>query len=230
VLIIPPGVVHGWNSNTISARARFENGKSLPGFFPADDLLILECPQWEKTLKQDELRAEFVRQAEAVAAVVTPVSGLEEAFARAARLTKEQGGKCLAAPGWEEGEIRAACAAESLELITQGLRERVGDLHTGLTRAQWGVAESGTIVVDSASEQLRLATMLAETHVAVLPAANLRADLFVLEGELNRTLAQAPGYLAFITGPSRTADIELVLTLGAHGPRHLHVLLLEDGS
>lgn len=93
-----------------------------------------------------------------------------------------------------------------------------------------GVAESGTIVVDSASEQLRLATMLAETHVAVLPAANLRTDLFALEGELNQTLSQAPGYLAFITGPSRTADIELVLTLGAHGPRRLHILLLEDQS
>ena len=60
--------------------------------------------------------------------------------------------------------------------------------------------------------------MLSEVHVAVLPAANLRADLFALEQELNSTLADAPGYLAFISGPSRTGDIELVLTLGPTAP------------
>ena len=161
------------------------------------------------------------------------MADLNEAFTQAARLTAEQGGACLAAPGWEADELtalKAACEQEGLELITQGLRERAGQFHTGLTRARWGVAETGTIVVDSASEELRLATMLSEVHVALLPAANLRADLFALEDEINRTLADAPGYLAFISGPSRTGDIELVLTLGAHGPRQLHILLLEDES
>ncbi|MBU1277176.1 MAG: lactate utilization protein [Proteobacteria bacterium] len=184
-------------------------------------------------MSQPQLRQEFSRRAEAVSAVVKTVESLEDAFAQAARLTREQGGACLAAPGWEPGELaalQAACEREGLELITQGLRERAGQFHTGLTRAQWGVAETGTIVVDSASEDLRLATMLAEMHVAVLPAANLRADLFALEDEVNRTLGRAPGYLAFISGPSRTGDIELVLTLGAHGPRQLHILLLEESS
>ncbi|MBU4603968.1 MAG: LUD domain-containing protein, partial [Proteobacteria bacterium] len=149
------------------------------------------------------------------------------------RLTAQQGGQCLAAPGWEADELaalQAACELEGLELITQGLRARTGEFHTGLTRAQWGVAETGTIVMESSSEELRLASMLSEVHVAVLPAAKLRADLFALEDELNRTLAGAPGYLAFISGPSRTGDIELVLTLGAHGPRQLHIMLLEEGS
>lgn len=184
-------------------------------------------------MNQNELRQEFGRKAEAVSAVVTPVADLAQAFARAARLTAQQGGKCLAAPGWDDDELaalRAACRQESLELITQGLRERTGEFHTGLTRARWGVAETGTIVVESSSEELRLASMLSEVHVAVLPAANLRADLFALEQELNLTLADAPGYLAFISGPSRTGDIELVLTLGAHGPRQLHIMLLEEGS
>ncbi|MCF8063791.1 MAG: lactate utilization protein [Desulfarculaceae bacterium] len=184
-------------------------------------------------MSHNDLRQEFRRQAEAVSAVVTPVADPAEAFARAARLTAEQGGACLAAPGWEADELaplKVACEREGLELITQGLRERAGEFHTGLTRAQWGVAETGTIVVNSASEELRLASMLSEVHVALLTAANLRADLFALEQELNSTLADAPGYLAFISGPSRTGDIELVLTLGAHGPRQLHILLLEEGS
>ena len=184
-------------------------------------------------MNQNELRQEFRRKAEAVSAVVTPVADMDQAFAQAARLTALQGGKCLAAPGWKADELavlKAACGQQGLELISQGLRERAGEFHTGLTKAQWGVAETGTIVVESSSEELRLASMLSEVHVAVLPASNLRADLFALEEELNRALAQAPGYLAFISGPSRTGDIELVLTLGAHGPRQLHILLLEDGS
>lgn len=180
-----------------------------------------------------ELRQQFISQAAAVSAAVTPVADLGEAYALAARLTAEQGGRCLAAPGWEGEDLAAlgrACAEQGLELIIQGLRERAGEFYTGLTWASWGVAESGTIVVDSASEQLRLASMLSEMHVALLPAGHIRPDLFALERELSATLASAGGYLAFITGPSRTADIELVLTLGAHGPRHLHILLLEESS
>ncbi|MCB2227500.1 MAG: LUD domain-containing protein [Desulfarculaceae bacterium] len=181
----------------------------------------------------DDLIARFTQRAEAVAAVVRPAADLAEAFAYAAGLTASQGGACLAAPGWEMEHHQAlgeACAHAGVELITSGLRAEVGRFHTGLTTAQWGVAETGTIIVDSHDEQVRLASMLAETHVAILPKANLREDLFALESEMAAILAAAPGYMANITGPSRTGDIELVLTLGAHGPRQLHILLLEDAS
>ena len=71
--------------------------------------------------------------------------------------------------------------------------------------------------------------MLSETHIAVLPLSRLRATATDLEPEINRCLMQSPpNYLAFITGASRTADIERVLTLGVHGPLELHLLLLKD--
>jgi len=73
-------------------------------------------------------------------------------------------------------------------------------------------------VLDSSSEDLRLATMLCETHVAVLAASRLQADVQALEEELNALRHSPPRYLAFITGASRTADIERVLTLGVCGP------------
>ncbi len=56
-----------------------------------------------------------------------------------------------------------------MELLVENLREQADALHTGLTLADWGIADTGCLVLDSASEDLRLATMLAETHVAVLP-------------------------------------------------------------
>lgn len=181
----------------------------------------------------DELITRFTQRAEAVSAVVKPVADLAEAFAYAAGLTSGQGGRCMAAPGWEaehEPALAEACAQAGVELITSGLRDEVGRFYTGLTRAHWGVAETGTIILDSHDEQVRLASMLAEAHVAVLPRGKVREDLFALEEEMAAILAASPGYMASITGPSRTADIELVLTLGAHGPRQLHILLLEDAS
>lgn len=181
----------------------------------------------------DELITRFTQRAEAVSAVVKPVADLAEAFAYAAGLTTQAGGACMAAPGWEPEHHQAlaeACATAGVELLTSGLRAAVGRFHTGLTWASWGVAETGTIILDSADEQVRLASMLSEVHLAVLPRAQVREDLFALEAELAAILAASPGYMASITGPSRTGDIELVLTLGAHGPRRLHIMLLEEGS
>ena len=55
------------------------------------------------------------------------------------------------------------------------LREQADAIHTGFTLADWGIADTGTLVLDSSSEDVRLATMLCETHVAVLPRSRLRA-------------------------------------------------------
>jgi L-lactate dehydrogenase complex protein LldG len=70
--------------------------------------------------------------------------------------------------------------------------------------------------------------MLCETHVAVLPRSRIKPEAQSLEAELERLIEEPPRYLAFITGASRTADIERVLTLGVHGPLELHLLILED--
>ena len=91
------------------------------------------------------------------------------------------------------------------------------------------MAETGTIILDSHDEQVRLASMLCrDPRGGAAHERRCGPDLFALEAEIAALLAAGPGYMACITGPSRTADIELVLTLGAHGPRQLHVLLLED--
>jgi L-lactate dehydrogenase complex protein LldG len=83
-------------------------------------------------------------------------------------------------------------------------------------------------VIDSSSEDVRLATMISEVHVAVLPAGRIRKTSYDLEAELRDRFGTAPNYYAFITGASRTADIERVLALGVHGPLELHILVLEE--
>jgi L-lactate dehydrogenase complex protein LldG len=173
----------------------------------------------------------FRERAEAVQAVVQEISDLAEACRYAADLTSRQGGATIAAPGWDPAtlsRLQELCQAAHIEVLTENLREQAHRLHTGLTLADWGIAETGTLVHKSSSEDLRLATMLTETHIAVLPLSRLQPETTALEAELNGLMHSPPNYLAFITGASRTADIERVLTLGVHGPLELHVLLLKD--
>ena len=173
----------------------------------------------------------FKEKAAAVQVVVTEVADLPAAFAYAVDLTTRQGGRELAAFGWQGPDREAleeACRRVDLSLVADNLREHAGTLHTALTLADWGIADTGSLVLDSSSEDLRLATMLAQTHVAVLPVSRLRPSAFALEDELHRLMASPPRYLAFITGASRTADIERVLTIGVHGPEEVHVLILKD--
>lgn len=173
----------------------------------------------------------FKEKAAAVQVLISEIVDLAAAFDYAADLTARQGGRALAAFGWQgpdRAALEDACRKAGVSLVADNLREHAADLHTALTLADWGIADTGSLVLDSRPEDLRLATMLAETHVAVLPVSRLQPNAFALEDELNRWMASPPRYLAFITGASRTADIERVLTIGVHGPQELHVLLLKD--
>jgi L-lactate dehydrogenase complex protein LldG len=170
-------------------------------------------------------------KAEAVQTVVREVADLEEACRYAIDLTRKQGGQVVAAPGWSEekiADIRNHFSQEGLEILSENLRSRANDLYTGFTPADFGIAETGSLVLDSTSEDLRLATMLSEVHVAVLPKSKIVSDSLDLKEMLQERFRRPPCYVAFITGASRTADIERVLTIGVHGPQELHLLLLEE--
>ncbi len=97
------------------------------------------------------------------------------------------------------------------------------DCEVGVTAAQWGIAESGTLVLESRVERHRLRSLLPAVHVAVLPVSRVLATM----GEVLKTLGRPlDPCVTLVTGPSRTADIELQLVIGVHGPRELHVVLI----
>ena len=150
------------------------------------------------------------------------------ASAEALCATKRQ--KVICAPALTDEDtanLKTRCDAQGIAVIATGMRERLGGIDIALTMADAGIAETGTIVVRSTKEEVRLATMIAETHIAILPASAIVADSYDLEPQLVQWMGQ-PDYTAFITGPSRTADIERVLALGVHGPLEMHILILED--
>jgi L-lactate dehydrogenase complex protein LldG len=98
-------------------------------------------------------------------------------------------------------------------------------LQIGLTGSLAGIAESGTVAVVSGPGRSRLASLLPPVHIAVLRAERLCSTL---EGfyAAHPDVADAGSNLVLITGPSRTADIEMTLTRGVHGPGEVHVVLV----
>ena len=206
--------------------------------------------------QHDEMMTLFIQKAESVSAVVRRVSsadavldyvvdlcegkeacqllmaGCETSLSPPAEtLCETKQAKVIAAPGLpreELGLLNERCAASGIRVTTEGLRAHLAGIDIGLTYADFGLADTGTLVIDSRDEDIRLATMISEIHVAVLPRSSLRASAYDVEADLTRRMQQAPDFTAFITGASRTADIERVLALGVHGPLELHILIRED--
>jgi L-lactate dehydrogenase complex protein LldG len=185
-------------------------------------------------MQRADLVQKMKEKAELVQAVVSTVGSFEAACDYAIDLTRTQGRQTLAAPGLTNGEktcLADRCGAGGMTLIEPPFRTHARDIHTAISRADWGIAETGSLVLDSRSEDLRLATMLAETHVAFLPASRILPDTEALADDLDGILkSDQPSYTAFITGASRTADIERVLAIGVHGPKVLHILIIEDSD
>ncbi len=207
-------------------------------------------------MNRDDLISVFKTNAEAVSMVVRPITAFSEAFdyaltlcdtkqacrllvsgceaslsTTAVELCQSKTKKVIAAPALERShweEFEAQCHRRGVALISSKLRDHLAGIDIGFTVADFGIAETGTLVLDCANENVRLATMISEIHLAVLPLSRLAAGAADLTGELSRRMARTPSYLAFITGASRTADIERVLALGVHGPLEVHVLLWED--
>ena len=91
----------------------------------------------------------------------------------------------------------------------------------GVTEADYLLPETGTLVLRSSAEKPRGVSLLPRVHLAVVRPEMLRADMHQVFAE-----AKDSHYLVFITGPSRTADIELTVTLGVHGPKNLYVWMV----
>lgn len=139
--------------------------------------------------------------------------------------------RLLAAPGLGEDDfaiLAGLCRQRGIDCLAGGLRERLAGLDVGFSVAELGVAASGTCLVNCTGEDGRLAGMVAETHVIALKKSRIFPDLPSIAGRLRDLMGRGePTYTTFITGPSRTADIERVAAVGVHGPLALHIVLLE---
>ncbi|MCB9885831.1 MAG: lactate utilization protein [Planctomycetes bacterium] len=174
--------------------------------------------------------------AERFTAVLTRVFGrcetvadLPAATARVQELIEELDATVLAGSDAPEvTTVLAALPGGGTRLPHDAPREQLLAADIGLTTAQLGIAETGTLVLESGREQHRLVSLLPKVHIALLPRSRLVGSLVDAFAHLSPSggppRARA---ITFITGPSRTADIELELVVGVHGPKQLIVLILD---
>ena len=169
--------------------------------------------------------------------------GYEEAIGHIASLASSLGVESLVRtdqPIFEGFPVDAALEGLGLTVttITQGegrsresLRERIIAAGIGLTGADYAVAETGSVVIVPRKGLSRLVSLVPPVHLALVRPEDVLEtldDLFLLRRlEYYREGGDMGSYLNFITGPSRTADIEQTLVVGVHGPKEAHLVLLE---
>lgn len=128
------------------------------------------------------------------------------------------------------------CIDEGLQklLIPRGVQvtdddEGFDNMKTGLTRCEYLIARLGSVMVSSAHTSGRRMNVFPEVHLVYALASQLVPDLKdalkAMKGKYGQDL---PSMINLITGPSRTADIEKTLVMGAHGPKELYVFLVDD--
>jgi L-lactate dehydrogenase complex protein LldG len=98
---------------------------------------------------------------------------------------------------------------------------------TGVTPVGGGIAEYGTVLVESRAAGDELVALYPERHVAVLGESDLVADVRTATRELAEAFAESPGSTVFATGVSATADMGATVE-GVHGPKEVHVVILTD--
>ncbi|MCP4719828.1 MAG: lactate utilization protein [Desulfobacteraceae bacterium] len=181
--------------------------------------------------KDNSLLDLFRINAESVSAKVSRISTISDAFDYTTALASKNKAteNIIAAPGFTDSQLdELRHKIPKASIIQTGLSSYSKGIRLSITHAEFGIAETGTLVINSREVDKRLATMIPDVHVAVLSESDIVETADDLIPELSKILSESTGYLAFVTGASRTADIERVLVVGVHGPLELHILIQKD--
>jgi L-lactate dehydrogenase complex protein LldG len=184
------------------------------------------APKLEPPEQVDAFRA----RAEAVGATVHRCSTRAQALDFVLATLAAEG--VSAAPGCHA--VWAPCAflegVDGARLRAAGIRLEVtrdtaASARAGVSQLDLAVADTGSLVLASAAIEQRLASSLPPVHVALAPSGRMAPDL---DAVLRLFPPHRHPYLTLLTGPSRTADIERVLTIGVHGPERLFIVLVDE--
>jgi L-lactate dehydrogenase complex protein LldG len=227
-----------------ATRGLFEAATAPRPARPRERLEVLQrelAERWPQTLER------FRTELERVAGVFHRVATVAEVPAVLEQICRERGARSVvtwATPrlGIDAGPALTAAGVAVHAMPTpvpalddqRRLRDIIAHADVGVTGAELAVAETGTLVLRSAAGQPRSTSLLPACHVALFDRAALVETLeqvgIVLEAWHEGAAPDDGGaVINFITGPSRTADIELTLTRGVHGPKEVHAIFVDAG-
>jgi len=174
----------------------------------------------------------FKKQAEAASAEVHRFPTIRETTDFIVRTLQQENiaNQCGSYAVWADCRFLRSIDTELLSGEIPGLkfdvsRETAAASKIGISQMDWAIANTGSLAQDSTDVTQRLASSLPLIHIAIVATERLLADLPAL---LTKIDPKKVGYLAVVTGPSRTADIERVLTIGVHGPERLIIVFVDD--
>lgn len=169
-----------------------------------------------RELSPESRVAQFAGALTALAGAVTVVKNLEAAKSALASILNHRSFAASPAPILKAIGIQPNCS-----------REACASAEFGISSADFALADTGSLVFLSESRESRLISLLPPRHIAIIARETILGGLEELFTKVPEPAAQSSS-LVIVTGPSRTADIEMRLVRGVHGPGEIHVMIVED--
>ncbi|MBC8016515.1 MAG: lactate utilization protein [Sporomusaceae bacterium] len=193
------------------------------------------CDNWKQAFPTENigehLFPEFEKRASAASTEIFHVKTAVEAQEVIANIIKFTNAKKIVtvnSPLQEASGINEQFKSMDIAVYTDraDIAEHSESADIGISSVEFGIAETGSVCMDGYSFEGRLVSMLPPLHIVFMNANNI--VLGVTEAFEIISKVYDNGYISFITGPSRTADIERVLTIGVHGPKRFILIAIDE--
>ena len=182
---------------------------------------------------------QFSENFEKLHGVFHSVSSDSDAAGTVAEICRQKRAQCIALAGLPKAmveQIESSCDAD-VEILKEpypadSLPLAIDKADIGITSMEFAIAQSGTMVEVSDNDVVRLVSSLPATHIGLLYEADIIDKYFDAGSRIREIINRHGGdvVISFISGPSRTGDIELKLTLGVHGPEEAHAIVISGGN
>lgn len=193
------------------------------------------CENWKQAFPTENvgehLFAEFEKRASAASTEIFRVKTAIEAQEIVANLAKFTNAKKVVtvdSPLQSAAGINQQLQSMGITVYTDvaDIAEHAESSDIGISSVEFGIAESGSVCMDGYSFESRLVSMLPPIHIVFMNSNNVVLGITEAFEIISKVYDR--GYVSFITGPSRTADIERVLTIGVHGPKRFILIAIDE--
>ena len=193
------------------------------------------CDNWQQLISckanGSHLFPEFAMRAQNVSAEVVRVDDEEKAKNELINFANTVGAKKIVAVNCSLAQscgIFDALRSIGIKVYTEvaDIRMHAETADIGISGVEFGVADTGSTCQDAYSIESRLVSTLPPIHIVLLNSNHIVPGIEDAMDIISKTFKQ--GYVSFITGPSRTADIERVLTIGVHGPSRFVIIAVDE--
>lgn len=195
------------------------------------------CENWENFFPADSagisLFEEFQSRASGASAEVLRVKAPSDAIAAVIGIIESTNAKKVVAvncPLQQAIQLHDAIREIGLPVYTEQseIAEHAESADIGISGVEFGIAETGSVCQDAYAVESRLVSTLPPIHIAIVNSSHILPGIKEAFDVISQVFHH--GYISFITGPSRTADIERVLTIGVHGPSRLIIIAIDQAA